>query len=104
MLLSGTSLDPLPAGDTVTLEISVFNVTIGVENFFAVRAVDNADNEGDVSTNGGGGDSSVLVADTFPPSAISDLTVMYQDGTVAIAFTAPGDDGDIGIGEYSNRI
>lgn len=43
--------------------------------------------------------------DILPPIKITDLTVTatsYQNGTVALSFTAPGDDLDQGTGRISN--
>ena len=42
------------------------------------------------------------VADEFPPGAITDLSVTYEelDEIVTIEFTSPGDDEDRGKGTY----
>ncbi len=86
-------IDPQVSGNTETLTVD--GLESGTVYYFAVKAIDNAGNQSQLSN--------VLetqteeVADHTAPAAIEDLVVGSTSNTTAlIRWTAPGDDGDEG--------
>ncbi|MCA9727538.1 MAG: fibronectin type III domain-containing protein, partial [Candidatus Eisenbacteria bacterium] len=82
--------DPAPAGSHESVEVS--GLVEGRAYTFAVRALDNAGNPAPLSIV-----VSASPADVIPPSAVADLSVLdVGRDLIALQWTAPGDDGDLG--------
>jgi hypothetical protein len=89
-----TSGIPSPAAAGSPESIVLDGFTPGKPYVFAVRATDEAGNMGPISN------SQIATAkdDTIPPSKISNLAAVpgRDNGTVALSWTAPGDDAALG--------
>ena len=82
---------PQPAGSAESTTLS--GLPSGLTLYFAIKAVDNADNSGPVSNS----PSATTILDNVAPNATSDLAVTAEMGTeVTLAWTASGDDGGVG--------
>ncbi|HUW82203.1 MAG TPA: fibronectin type III domain-containing protein [Phycisphaerae bacterium] len=83
---------PRPSGATETALAT--GLTGGTQYYFAVRVTDESSNTSPLSNVAAG---TTLEADNVPPSGITDLAVVAVDaGSVALGWTAVGDDGEHG--------
>ncbi len=86
-------LDPQMAG--VSEMLMVTGLTSSTTYYFAVKAIDNSENQSTLS-NVVSAETSAI-PDHIAPSAVDDLTVTNTSASTAqIRWTAPGDDGDTG--------
>jgi phosphodiesterase/alkaline phosphatase D-like protein len=87
------SWTPLASGSSESHVVD--GLTDNTKYWFAVKAFDEGPNRGDVSNSPSA--TTVTLADTTPPSTITDLVVsMPTTESATLTFTAPGDDGDVG--------
>ena len=82
---------PKPGNPGSDESFTVTGLTSGTEYFFAIVALDEAEQQGAMSDV-----VSALAPDHKPPGAIDDLEAIpgEEDGEVELKWTAPGDDGD----------
>lgn len=88
------SWTPVSPGTTESRVLA--NLNLENEVWFAVRTLDEDSNMGDISNS----PSAIHVAyvDDTPPAAIVDLIITdFDSGSMTLSWTAPGDDGTIGI-------
>ena len=97
MLALGSSLSPVPGGQTKSVAVDAVAFADKSARF-AVVAVDSAGNEGAVSNTAEVGG---VVPDVYPPGTVDDLIVTYDEEaeSITVEFTAPGDDLDVGTGK-----
>jgi len=92
---------PAVAGDPESFTVG--GLTPGETVHFALRVVDDAGNQSQVSDDVHATPES---GDQSPPAAIDDLAAAVVDETtIELSWTAPGDDGDSGtVGQYDVRL
>ncbi len=85
---------PAPQAAGGSESMTVTGLTAGSTYFFSVRAQDEVPNRGHLSN----GPSALAFTDITPPAVIANLiaTTGTTEGSVNLAWTAPGDDGIIG--------
>ena len=94
------SISPMSAGEQETLTINDLNV--GEAYQFAIVAVDESDNESDISNVVTG----TITGDVTPPSAVDNLAAeLVTASSCRLVWTAPGDNGNTGTAsEYKIKV
>ena len=87
------NLVPAPAGTSESLSITGLEPL--TEYYAAIKAADEAENIAVISNNAFA--TTTSLPDTEPPDAISDLDAEATETTIDLTWTAPGDDGNIGV-------
>ena len=90
-LVSG-SLIPVEGGQKVIFSVSTDLFLLEDNMFFAMRSSDNLNQTSKTSA------PFKLMLDVYPPNRVDNFKAELNLATVAISFTAPGDDSDRGIG------
>jgi len=87
--------EPTPSTAGTAESFSVTDLTSSTTYYFALKTADDAGNWSDLSNVATG--TTLTPLDETPPSAVGDLaTGSVTDSSIALAWTAPGDDGSSG--------
>ncbi len=94
---------PAPQAAGAAESVTIAGLTQGQLYYFALKAYDDEDNEGPMSNVA---TATPGVVDVTPPADVTDLSVLSRTETsVTLAWTAPGDDGNIGtVSSYDVRV
>ncbi len=87
---------PLPAESGTVQSYILDDAEPGIQYFFALKTYDDASNVSVISNSA----SALLLQDTTPPSQIADLSAEATEIDITLSWTAPGDDGNVGLASY----
>ena len=86
------NMTPVEAGHVVTFEVAKDLFTASDVFYFAMMSLDEANLRSPMSS------PFQLIVDILPPNRVTDLKASLLGLSVAISFTAPGDDNNQGTG------
>lgn len=88
--------EPTPAAPGASQTMTVSGLTPGTTYHFALKSTDSVGNVSDISNVPSA--TTVVVADTTPPAAVSNLSgAVRTQTTITLSWTAPGDDASTGV-------
>jgi hypothetical protein len=85
-------MNPVEAGTTVVFEVFIDMFAPDDIIFLAMRSCDNLNQTSQTSN------QYKLILDVYPPNSVDNFKAQLNAATVAISFTAPGDDPNKGTG------